>query len=83
MITRTSWANYDKSRLLCGGALSGAGIEIDRHVDGLMADAERRRRGTPSRDGIRRQVGMRLVRLGSAIGGADIPQSAERARQAG
>jgi hypothetical protein len=83
MITRTSWAHYDQPRLLSGGELSGAGIEIDRHIDGLLADAGRRRLVNPSRVGIRRQVGMRLVRIGAAIQGADVPPCVEQVRQAG
>jgi hypothetical protein len=83
MITRTSWAHYDQPRLLSGGELSGAGIEVDRHIDGLRADAGSRRRVNPSRDGIRRQIGVRLVRIGAAIQGADVPPCVEQVRQPG
>jgi hypothetical protein len=83
MITRTTWARYDQSRLLTGNGLTGVGIELDRRVEGLVAEADCRHLAAGPARGFRRGVGLGLVRLGTAIHGVETRQPVERRTHAG
>ena len=66
MFTRTTWTHYDQSQLLTGGGLTGVGVEIDRHLDGLRAEAEVRHLADGTADD--RRAGLGPIRLAAVIG---------------
>lgn len=65
MFTRTTWTRYDQSHLLTGGGLTGVGVEIDRHLDGLRAEAEARRLADGTIDD--RRIGLGPIRFDAVI----------------
>lgn len=81
MFTRTTWTHYDRSHLLTGGGLSGVGVEIDRHLDGLRAEAETRRLVDGTADDHRPTIS--LARLGVAILQRETRQPVKSATRAG
>jgi hypothetical protein len=81
MFTRTTWTTYDQSQLLTGGGLTGVGIEIDRRLDGLRAEAETRRL-VDGRAADRRPA-ISLASLGVAIQRRETRQPVKSATRAG
>ncbi len=70
--TRMTWARYDQPRLLTGNVCAGIGIEIDRRVARLCAEAEgprsaaapaRHADGIPGRHGLGRRLGLGFAHL--------------------
>ena len=84
---RTTWARYDQPRLLTGNLYAGLGIEVDRRVAGLRAEADglrstavtaRHAGGIPGRHGLGHRLGLGFAHLLAIRGMATRqPQRAE------
>jgi len=73
MATTRGLARYDQARLLTGNLLTGVGVEVDQRIDGLRSEAAQPRPAT----GLRRRLGLAVIRLGEAVSGGDV-RPAER-----
>lgn len=75
MTTQRIWTRVDRADILAGNHWSGTGVEAERRVERLRADAERHRlpaaTSAAGAQGLRQRVGHGLVHLGSAIQGVE------------